>query len=56
MKIKIGLVGLGEAVQALHMPALEQLRDRYEVTAVADASRETTDYNCRNISYSASLL
>ena len=44
MKIKIGLVGLGEAVQALHMPALEQLRDRYEVTAVADASRETTDY------------
>lgn len=42
--IRVGLIGLGEAVQALHMPALEQLRDRYTVTAVADASRETADY------------
>ncbi len=42
--IRVGLIGLGEAVQALHMPALELMKDRYEVTAVADASRETADY------------
>lgn len=42
--IRVGLIGLGEAVQALHMPALEQLRGRYEVTAVADASQATAEY------------
>lgn len=42
--IRLGLIGLGEAVQALHMPALELLSDRYQVTAVSDVSKQTTDY------------
>jgi predicted dehydrogenase len=57
--IKLGIIGAGLAVKNLHWPALQQLRDRYTITAVADidparaettaalvgASRTFTDYH-----------
>ena len=35
-KIRLGVVGAGMAWDRLHRPALEQLRDQYEVVAVCD--------------------
>ena len=37
-KVRVGIVGCGEAAQILHWPALYQLADLYEVTALCDVS------------------
>jgi predicted dehydrogenase len=37
-KVRVGLVGCGEAAQILHWPSLYQLADLYEVTALCDVS------------------
>jgi len=39
-KIKVGLIGLGEVAQVIHLPVLKQLQDRFEVTALCDVSPE----------------
>lgn len=36
MRLRIGIVGCGEAAQVLHLPALDQLADRFSVEAVCD--------------------
>lgn len=36
MKVRVGLVGLGQAWEVRHRPALRALADRFEVTAVCD--------------------
>ena len=36
--IKIGVIGLGEVSQCMHLPILSDLYDIYEVTAVSDIS------------------
>lgn len=36
MKVRVGLVGLGQVWEARHRPALRALADRFEVTAVCD--------------------
>jgi predicted dehydrogenase len=38
MRIRVGVIGCGEAAQLLHIPALSQLSDRFEVTALCDVS------------------
>jgi predicted dehydrogenase len=35
-RIKLGVIGLGLAWERLHAPALERLKDRYEIVAVCD--------------------
>ncbi len=37
-KIKIGVIGLGEVAQIMHLPALFRLQEYYEVIAVSDIS------------------
>lgn len=37
-KLGVGIVGCGEAAQALHLPALNSLSDRFRIVACADAS------------------
>ena len=37
-KLRVGIVGCGEAAQILHWPSLYQLADLYEVTALCDVS------------------
>lgn len=39
-KIKVGLVGLGEVAQIIHLPILESLSDRFEIVALCDISEE----------------
>ena len=37
-KVKVGLVGLGEVAQIVHLPILLQLADRFEIAALCDVS------------------
>lgn len=41
--IRLGLIGTGLAAQKLHWPALQRLRDRYEVVACCDRSPEAVE-------------
>ena len=36
--IRLGIIGLGQAAQILHLPNLEKLTDDFQLTAVADIS------------------
>jgi len=37
-KLRVGVIGLGEVAQVIHLPILESLPDRYELAAVCDIS------------------
>ena len=37
-QFRVGIVGCGEAAQILHLPSLYQLADKFNVTALCDAS------------------
>ncbi len=43
-KIKIGIIGLGEVAQIMHIPALKRLHDHFEITAVSDISETLVKY------------
>lgn len=42
-KAKVGLIGLGEVAQVIHLPILQALSDRFEIAAICDISRELLD-------------
>jgi predicted dehydrogenase len=42
-RIRVGVIGCGEAAQILHLPTLSQLSDRFEVTALCDVSPTVLD-------------
>jgi predicted dehydrogenase len=37
-KLRVGVIGLGEVAQIIHLPVLESLADRFEVSAICDIS------------------
>lgn len=37
-KLKVGIIGLGEVAQIVHLPVLKSLSDRYEISALCDIS------------------
>lgn len=37
-RVKVGVVGLGEVAQVIHLPILEALADRYQIAAICDIS------------------
>lgn len=37
-KVRVGVIGLGEVAQIIHLPILRMLRDRYEIAALCDVS------------------
>lgn len=39
-RIKVGVIGLGDVAQIIHLPVLETLADRYEITALCDLSHQ----------------
>jgi predicted dehydrogenase len=39
-KVKVGIIGLGEVAQITHLPILESLSDRFEITAICDISQQ----------------
>ncbi len=42
-RVRLGVVGLGAVAQAVHLPLLDRLADRFEVAAVADLSPVLVD-------------
>ena len=42
--IRLGIIGLGQAAQILHLPNLEKMTDAFQLTAVADISTELVSY------------
>ena len=42
--IRLGLIGLGQAAQILHIPNIEKMENKFEITAVADISKNLTSY------------
>ncbi|GAB3974035.1 hypothetical protein GCM10029978_054690 [Actinoallomurus acanthiterrae] len=42
MRVRIAVAGLGVIAQTVHLPLLERLRDRFELTAVCDLSPSLT--------------
>lgn len=42
-RVKVGIVGLGEVAQIVHIPILEALSDRYEIGAICDVSAGLLD-------------
>jgi predicted dehydrogenase len=41
--LRVGIVGCGEVVQIMHLPSLYQLGEKFQVTALCDASRTVVD-------------
>lgn len=39
-KIRVGLVGLGEVAQVIHLPILQSYAEMFEIAAICDISRE----------------
>ncbi len=39
-KVKVGLVGLGEVAQIIHLPILQAQSDKFEIAAICDISQE----------------
>lgn len=37
-RVRVGIIGLGEVAQVIHLPILEALADRYEIGAICDVS------------------
>jgi predicted dehydrogenase len=37
-RVKVGVVGLGEVAQIIHLPILQAMHDRYEIAAICDVS------------------
>ena len=37
-RVKVGIVGLGEVAQIIHLPILQSMHDRYEIAAICDVS------------------
>ena len=42
--IKLGLVGLGEVAQLMHLPILQDMQDKFKVQAVSDVSESLLHY------------
>ena len=41
--LRVGLVGLGEVAQSIHLPVLRDQRDRWKVAGVFDVSQKLMD-------------
>ena len=42
--IKVGVIGLGEVSQCMHLPILQEMCDKYEVTAISDVAPSLVSY------------
>ena len=41
--LRVGLVGLGEVAQSIHLPVLRDQRDRWKIAGVFDLSKKLVD-------------
>lgn len=43
-RLKVGIIGLGDVAQLMHLPVLMHLSDRYEIVAICDISEQLLQY------------
>ena len=56
MKINVGIIGLGEVAQLVHLPILSDLNDKYRIKAVADISPSLNEFIANKYNISSSYL
>ncbi|HBM53120.1 MAG TPA: gfo/Idh/MocA family oxidoreductase [Deltaproteobacteria bacterium] len=56
MKINVGIIGLGEVAQLVHLPILSDLNDKYRIKAVADISPSLNEFIVNKYNISNSYL
>ena len=44
MRLNVGIIGLGEVAQLVHLPILSDLNDKYRIKAVADISPSLNEF------------
>lgn len=54
--IKLGMIGLGEVSQLMHLPILQDLCDKYQITAVSDVAPSLVDFICKKYHIAAGYL
>lgn len=54
--IKLGVIGLGEVSQLMHLPILQDLCGKYQITAVSDVAPSLVDFICRKYHIAAGYL
>lgn len=54
--IKLGVIGLGEVSQLMHLPILQDLCDKYQITAVSDVAPSLVDFICKKYHIAAGYL
>lgn len=54
--IKVGIIGLGEVAQLMHLPILSDMGDLYTITAVADVSPSLVEFAARRYGVPKSYL
>ena len=54
--IKLGVIGLGEVSQLMHLPILQDLCGKYRVTAVSDVAPSLVDFICKKYHVASGYL
>lgn len=54
--IKLGVIGLGEVSQLMHLPILQDLCGQYQITAVSDVAPSLVDFICKKYHIAAGYL
>lgn len=54
--IKLGVIGLGEVSQLMHLPILQDLCGKYQVTAVSDVAPSLVDFICKKYHVASGYL
>ena len=44
MRLNVGIIGLGEVAQLVHLPILSDLNDKYRIKTVADISPSLNEF------------
>ena len=56
MRLNVGIIGLGEVAQLVHLPILSDLNDKYRIKAVADISPSLNEFIVNKYNISDSYL
>ena len=56
MRLNVGIIGLGEVAQLVHLPILSDLNDKYRIKAVADISPSLNEFIVNKYNISNSYL
>ena len=56
MRLNVGIIGLGEVAQLVHLPILSDLNDKYRIKTVADISPSLNEFIVNKYNISGSCI